>query len=63
LFGKDRKIIDWDLDFGHHRIVSTVKRVEFVSDTMSYTVLRGRCCSTNVLNVHARSEEKSDDST
>jgi len=28
--------------FVHHRIVSTVKRVEFVSDRMPYTVLRGR---------------------
>jgi exonuclease III len=28
--------------FLHHRIVSAVKRVEFVSDWMSYIVLRGR---------------------
>ena len=28
--------------FVHHRIVSAVKRVEFVSDRMSYVVLRGR---------------------
>jgi hypothetical protein len=27
--------------FVHHRIVSAVKRVAFVSDTMSYVVLRG----------------------
>ena len=40
--------------------MSAVKRVEFVSDRMSYTVLRGRWC--NILNVHAPSEEKSDDS-
>ena len=59
---RERKIINWDHDFGHHRIVSTVKSVEFVSDTMSYTVLRGRCCNTIVLNVHAPSEEKSGDS-
>ena len=42
----------------HHRIVSAVKRVEFVSDMMSYIVLRGRWCNV-VLNVHAPSEEKS----
>ena len=28
--------------FVHHRIVSPVKRVEFVSDKVSYKVLRGR---------------------
>jgi hypothetical protein len=27
--------------FVHHRVVSAVKRVAFVSDTMSYVVLRG----------------------
>jgi len=48
--------------FVHHRIVSAVKRVEFVSDRASYIVLRGRWCNNIVLNVHAPSEEKSDDS-
>ena len=48
--------------FVHHRIVSTVKRVEFVNDRMSYRVLRGRWCNITVLNVHAPSEEKSEDS-
>ena len=48
--------------FGQHRIVSAVKRAEFVSDRVSYIVLRGRCCNIIVLNVHATSEEKSDDS-
>ena len=28
--------------FVHHRIVSAVKRVEFVSNRVSYIVLRGR---------------------
>jgi len=41
--------------------VSAVKRVAFVSDRMSYTVLRGHWCII-VLDVHAPSEEKSDDS-
>jgi hypothetical protein len=40
--------------------VSEVKEVEFVSDSMPYIVLRGRCYNTIVLNVHAPSEEKSD---
>jgi len=45
----------------HHRIASAVKKVEFVSDRVSYRVERGRWCDI-VLNVHATSEEKSDDS-
>jgi len=48
--------------FVHHRIVSAVKTVEFVSDRMSYIDLKGRWCKNIVLNVHALSEEKSDDS-
>ena len=48
--------------FVHHRIVSEVKTVEFLSDMMSYIVLKGCWCNIIVLNVHAPSEEKSDDS-
>jgi hypothetical protein len=48
--------------FVHHRILSAVKRVEFVSDRVSYTDLRGHWCNIIVLNVHAPSENKSDDS-
>jgi hypothetical protein len=43
-------------------MVSAGKRVEFVSDRVSYIVLRGRWCDIIVLNVHAPSEEKSDHS-
>ena len=43
-------------------MVSAVKRVEFVSDRMSYIVLRGRWCKIIVLNMHPPSQEKSDDS-
>jgi exonuclease III len=39
--------------FVHQRIVSAIKRVEFVSERMSYMVLRGRWCNIIVLNVHA----------
>ena len=46
--------------FVHHRIVSAVKIVEFVSDMVSYIDLKGRWCNIIVLNVHASSEEKSD---
>jgi hypothetical protein len=42
-------------------IISAVKRVEFVSDRMSYIILRGRWCHIIVLNVHAPTENKTDD--
>jgi hypothetical protein len=48
--------------FVHQRIVSAIKRVEFVSDRVSYIVLRGRWCNIIVLNAHAPTEEKGDDS-
>jgi hypothetical protein len=37
----------------YKRIVSAVKRVKFVSDRMSYIIVRGRWCHIIVLNVHA----------
>jgi hypothetical protein len=40
----------------HKRIISAVKRVEFVSDRTSYIILRGCWCHINVLNVHAPTE-------
>jgi len=46
----------------HHRTVSVVKRGEFVSDRMSYIVLRGSWSYIIVFNVHALSKEKIDDS-
>jgi hypothetical protein len=45
----------------HKRIISPVKRVEFVSDRMAYIILRGRWCHIIVLNVHAPTEDKTDD--
>jgi len=39
-----------------------VKRVEFVSDRLSSIVLRGRWRNIIVVNVHAPSEKKSDES-
>ena len=59
--GKEIKIINFGQDFFvHRRIVSALKRVEFVSDRLSYIVLGGRCRNTIVVNAHAPSEEKSD---
>jgi len=43
-------------------MVSAVKRVEVVSDRVSYIVVIGHWCNIIVLNVYAPSEEKSDDS-
>jgi hypothetical protein len=45
----------------HKRIIVAVKKVEFVSDGMSYIILRGRWCHVIVLNVHAPMEDKADD--
>jgi hypothetical protein len=42
------------------RIISAVKRVEFVSDRMSYIILRARWCHTIILNVYAPTEDKTD---
>jgi hypothetical protein len=39
--------------FVHKIIISTVKRVDFVSDRISYIILRGRWCHIIVLNVYA----------
>jgi len=57
---KETKIINWEQDFFFvpDILVSAVNRVEFVSDRMSYTVLRGCWCNI-VLNVHTPSEDKS----
>jgi hypothetical protein len=43
------------------RIISTVKRVEFVSDRMSYIILSGCWCHVIVLNIHAPREDKIND--
>jgi hypothetical protein len=40
--------------------MSAVKRVKFVSDSMSYIIVRGCWCDI-VLNVHAPTEDKIDD--
>jgi hypothetical protein len=44
--------------FVHNRIISAVIRVEFVSDRMSYIILKGRWCDIIVLNVHAQLRRK-----
>jgi exonuclease III len=46
--------------FVHNRIISAVKRVEFVSDRMLYITLKDSWCDIIVLNVHAPTEDKDD---
>ena len=60
--GMEMIIINWNRFFVHRKIVSAVKRVEFVSDRLSYIVLRGRWRNIIVVNVHAPSEEKREES-
>jgi hypothetical protein len=47
--------------FVHNRIISAIKRVEFVSDRMSYITLKGRWCDIIVLNMHAPTENRDND--
>jgi exonuclease III len=47
--------------FVHKRIILVVKRVEFVSDRMSYIILRGCWHDIIVVNVHTPTEDKCDD--
>jgi hypothetical protein len=47
--------------FALNKIISAVKRVEFVGDRMSYITLNGRSCDIIVLNVHAPTEDKDED--
>jgi hypothetical protein len=47
--------------FVHKRIISAVKRIEFISVKMSYKILGGPWFHIHVLNVHAPTEDKTDD--
>jgi hypothetical protein len=42
----------------NNRIISAVKRVEFVSVRELYIILRGSCCHVIVLNIHAQPRTK-----
>ena len=56
------KITNWEqFFFVHRRLVSAVKRIEFVSNRLSYIVLKGRWLHIIVVNVHSPSEGKSEE--
>jgi hypothetical protein len=59
-YGKGNENHELGSFFVHKRIISAVKGVEFVSDRLSYIILRGRWCHIIVLNVHAPTEDKTD---
>ena len=62
-YWKEIIIINWEqFFFVHRRMLSAVKRVEFVSYKLSYIVLRGRWPNIILVNVHAQSEGKSEGS-
>jgi hypothetical protein len=45
----------------HKKIISAAKKVEYVSDRMSYIILRGHWCHIIVLNVHPPTKDKIND--
>ncbi|PNF43544.1 hypothetical protein B7P43_G03931 [Cryptotermes secundus] len=61
-YGKANENHELGIGFSvHKRIVSAVKSLEFVSDRISYIKLKGRWCDIIVMNVHAPTEDKTDD--
>jgi hypothetical protein len=42
----------------HQRVIAAIERVEFVTDIMSYVILRGRWCHIIVLDLHSPTDDK-----
>jgi hypothetical protein len=62
LYGKGKESHELGTgSFVHKRIISAVKIVEFVSDRMSYIILRDCWCDIIVLNIHAPIGDKIND--
>jgi hypothetical protein len=57
-YGEGNENREMDTGFIVHKIISAVKGVECVSDRMPCTILRGRWCHTNYLNVHAPTRDE-----
>jgi hypothetical protein len=61
-YGKGNQSLELGTGFSvHKRNISAVKRIEFVTDMLSYIILRGRWCHMIALNVHAPTEDKTDE--
>jgi hypothetical protein len=55
------RTVNWVHVLLYIRIISAVKGVEFVSDRLSYIILRSRWLHVTVLNTNAATEDKIDD--
>jgi hypothetical protein len=60
-YGKRNENNELNIVFLYKGIISTAKRVEFISDTMLYIILRCCWCNIIVLKVHAQTKDKIDD--